>query len=79
MKNYIVIATREFDDYEGLECKPENHKEHRKKGDVFSCTKERYEYLKSNNAVLLRGIEKAEEQEEKEIVKIVKKRTTKKK
>jgi hypothetical protein len=79
MKNYIVIATREFDDYEGLECKPENHKEHRKKGDVFNCTKERYEYLKSNNAVLLRGIEKAEEQEEKEIVKIVKKRTTKKK
>lgn len=58
MKNFIVIATREFDDYEGLECKPENHKEHRKKGDVFNCTKERYEYLKLNGAVILKGIEK---------------------
>lgn len=74
MKNYIVMATREFDDYEGKECIPENHKEHRVKNDIFNCTKERYEYLKSNNAVLLRGIEKQVE----EIVKTVKKSTKKK-
>jgi len=79
MKNYIVIATKEFDDYEGLEIKPENHKEHRKVNDIFNCTKERYEYLKLNGAVKLRGIEKTEVQDEKDIVKIVKKRTTKKK
>ena len=45
MKNYLVSATREFTD------KEENKA--RKIGDEFYCTKERYEYLKLKNAVLL--------------------------
>lgn len=71
MKNFIVIATREFDDYEGMPCIPENHKEHRKIGDTFYCTKERYEYLNQNKAVLLLGIDKIEEPK-----KVVTKNTT---
>jgi hypothetical protein len=76
MKNFIVIATREFDDYEGMTCIPENHKEHRKIGDIFNCTEERYEYLKLNKAVLLMGIKKVEEPKEEK--KETKKKTAKK-
>ena len=43
-----------------MPCIPENHKEPRKKDDIFNCTKERYEYLKSNSAVILMGINKVE-------------------
>ncbi len=64
MKNYIVMAIREFDDYEGQEIKPENPHQHRRKKDIFNCTKERYEQLLINGAVLLRGIEETPIKEE---------------
>lgn len=48
MKNYIVRATRNFFD------KEENI--NRECGEVFKCTKERYEFLENcNGAVELRG------------------------
>lgn len=72
MKNYIVRATTPFDDYEGLEIKPENPKKHRNLKDIFNVTKERYEHLKNLNLVVLVGIDKVEEKE-------VKKPTKKKK
>lgn len=46
MKNYLVSATRVFTD-------KEENRTLRKVGDTFYCTKERYEHLKSNNAVSL--------------------------
>lgn len=58
MKNYVVKASMEFDDYEGLEIKPENPKIKRKIGDVFNVTKERYEYLEGRCLVTLVGIDK---------------------
>lgn len=74
MKNYIVKSLREFDDYEGMPCIPENHKEHRRKGDIFNCTEERYNYLKLNGAVALMGINKVkitvdEKKVEKKVIK----------
>ena len=57
MKNYLVKALRSFDDYEGLDVKEGNPFTKRKQNDFFYCTKERYEYLKENNAVLLEGID----------------------
>lgn len=45
MKNYKVEATMKFTD------KEENAK--RNVGDIFETTKERYEFLKKNNAVKL--------------------------
>ena len=52
MKNYKVIATREFKDSNEID---ENTglKVERKVNDEFYCTKERYEFLKANNAVKL--------------------------
>ena len=50
-----------FDDYKGLEIKPENPKVQRIKDGTFNVTKERYEYLKSKGLVQLMGIEKTEE------------------
>lgn len=58
MKNFIVMAVRQFTDYEGLECIAENPHIERMKNDIFTCTKERYEYLLKNNVVVLKGIEK---------------------
>lgn len=58
MKNYVVKASMEFDDYEGLEIKPENPRIKRKIGDVFNVTKERYEYLEGRKLVTLVGIDK---------------------
>ena len=58
MKNYIVKAITEFDDYEGKEIKEENPRIRRKINNLFYCTKERYEYLKSLDLVTLRGIDK---------------------
>jgi hypothetical protein len=55
MKNYKVIALRNFND--ALEKEP------RTKGKEFECTKERYEFLKANNAVKL--VEIVEEKQEK--------------
>ena len=60
MKNYLVKALKSFDDYEGKEIKPENTFVHRNLNDEFYCTRERYEYLKEKNAVVLLGIEKKE-------------------
>ena len=45
MKNYIVKALKYFKDKE--------EKKERFVGDEFYCTKERYEFLKANNAVKL--------------------------
>lgn len=56
MKNYNVIATREFDDtVEGV------HRIPYKQNYEFKCTAERYKFLKENNAVELVSIEKIEE------------------
>ena len=50
MKNYKVVATRYFKDSNEIN---ENTglKVERQVNDVFYCTKERYEFLKQNNAV----------------------------
>ena len=61
MKNYKVIATREFKDSNEIDEKTGLKKE-RKVNDEFLCTKERYEFLKQNNAVKL--VEIVEEKEE---------------
>ena len=55
MKNYKVEATMKFTDKEENGIK-------RNVGDIFETTKERYEFLKKNNAVKL--IEIVEEKEE---------------
>lgn len=65
MKNYLVQARFEFDDYEGQEIKPENPKVRRKINDVFNVDKERYEYLKELNLVTLVGIDKQEDKPKK--------------
>lgn len=52
MKNYKVIATRYFRDSSEIDEKT-GLKIERKVNDEFYCTKERYEFLKSNNAVKL--------------------------
>lgn len=62
MKDHIVKALINFDDYEGQEVKFENPHIARKINNTFNCTKERYEYLKKNNAVELVGIEKKTEE-----------------
>lgn len=67
MKNYKVEATMKFTDKEeNTKRVPYNinltEEENEKKGSVFYCTKERYEFLKKNNAVKL--IEVVQEKEE---------------
>lgn len=52
MKNYKVIATRYFKDSNEIDEKT-GLKVERKVNDEFYCTKERYEFLKANNAVKL--------------------------
>lgn len=52
MKNYKVMATRFFKDSNEIDEKTGLKKE-RQANDVFYCTKERYEFLKANNAVKL--------------------------
>ena len=52
MKNYKVMATRYFRDSNEIDEKTGLKKE-RQANDVFYCTKERYEFLKINNAVKL--------------------------
>ena len=63
MKNYKVIATREFKDSNEIDEKT-GLKVERKVNDEFYCTKERYEYLKANNAVKLVEIEEVVIEEE---------------
>ena len=70
MKNYKVMATRYFRDSNEIDEKTGQKKE-RQVNDVFYCTKERYEYLKDNNAVKLVEIQETIEsviEEEKEYV-----------
>jgi len=52
MKNYKVIATRNFKDSNEIDEKT-GLKVERQVNDEFYCTKERYEFLKANNAVKL--------------------------
>ena len=52
MKNYKVIATRYFRDSNEIDEETGLKKE-REVNDEFYCTKERYEFLKANNAVKL--------------------------
>jgi hypothetical protein len=52
MKNYKVIATRFFRDSNEID-KNTGLKKERNVNDEFYCTKERYEFLKANNAVKL--------------------------
>ena len=52
MKNYKVIATRSFKDSNEIDKKT-GLKIERKVNDEFYCTKERYDFLKANNAVKL--------------------------
>lgn len=52
MKNYKVIATRYFRDSSEIDKKT-GLKIERQVNDEFYCTKERYEFLKANNAVKL--------------------------
>ena len=60
MKNYVVKALTNFDDYQGLEINSDNPKVRRNTKYVFNVTKERYEHLKELNLVVLVGIDKAE-------------------
>lgn len=80
MKNYKVIATRFFRDSTERDEKS-GRKIERKINDEFLCTKDRYDFLKQNNAVKL--IEIIEEKEdffsEKEKDELIEEITTKKK
>ena len=64
MKNYKVEATMKFTDKEENGIK-------RNVGDIFETTKERYEFLKQNNAVKLVEIVEEQPKEIKEEVKVV--------
>lgn len=77
MKNYLVKATINFND---MEEKTEMGTDTpRKINDVFYCTKERYEYLKEHNAVMLVGIDEIKEQSVIEKKETIKNNETKKK
>lgn len=58
MKNYMVRVTRPFNDM--VEKTEDGIDRPRKVNDIFYCTKERYEFLKSHNVVELMGIDKIE-------------------
>lgn len=84
MKNYKVIATRYFKDSNEIDEKT-GLKIERQVNDEFYCTKERYEFLKANNAVKLVEIQETvesiieeENKEEKIIEKPKKKKSSKK-
>ena len=70
MKNYKVKATRFFRDSNEIDKKT-GLKVERKVNDEFLCTKERYEFLKQNNAVKLVEIVEEQPKEIKEETKIV--------
>lgn len=62
MKNYKVEAIMKFTDKEeNIKRVPYDknlsESENEEKGSIFYCTKERYEFLKKNNAVKLIGIQ----------------------
>lgn len=56
MKNYKVIATKYFRDSNEID-ETTGLKKERQVNDIFYCTKERYDFLKQNNAVKLVEIE----------------------
>ena len=61
MKNYIVKAIRNFNDIvEKNECGLDTPRS--AEVSIWNCTKERYEFLKQNNAVVLMGIEEVKEE-----------------
>ena len=62
MKNYKVIATRFFRDSNEIDEKT-GLKVERQVNDEFYCTKERYEFLKANNAVKLVEVLEVEKME----------------
>lgn len=70
MKNYKVIATRFFRDSNEID-KNTGLKKERNVNDEFLCTKERYEFLKANNAVKLVEIVEEPKKEIKEDIKVV--------
>lgn len=70
MKNYKVIATRYFKDSNEIDEKT-GLKIERQVNDEFYCTKERYEFLKANNAVRLVEIVEEPKKEIKEDTKVV--------
>lgn len=78
MKNYIVKAIINFNDTVekneyGLDTPRKAEQS------IWNCTKERYEFLKSKNAVVLVGIDKIKEEiKTEEDLKPIKKKTTKK-
>ncbi len=63
MKDYKVKVLFNFNDKE--EKTEAGTDTPRKAGDIFNCTKERYEALKKHNAVMLVGIDEKEEETEK--------------
>ena len=67
MKNYKVMATRFFKDSNEIDEKT-GLKVERQVNDVFYCTKERYEFLKLNNAVKLVDVQETFEEVVNEIV-----------
>ena len=61
MKNYVVKAVRNFDDVEEKNEMGGNTPRFANIS-VWNCTKERYEYLKNHNAVILMGIDEIKEE-----------------
>jgi hypothetical protein len=78
MKNYLVRAIKSFNDYDGSDVKDANNPYTPREANKseWKVTKERYEFLKQNNAVVLLGIDKVEEPKEEK--KETKKKTAKK-
>ena len=82
-ENYKVKALISFDDYNGQEVREENKHEKREAGkSEWWTTKERYEFLRSKNAVELVEIKKIElpkeEKKEKKEVKVEEKKEPRK-
>lgn len=73
MKNYVVKAVRNFDDMEEKNEAGGNIPRFANIS-IWNCTKERYEYLKNHNAVILMGIDEVVEEPKEE----TKKKPTKK-
>lgn len=77
MKNYMVRVTRPFNDT--VEKTEDGKDRPRKVNDIFDCTKERYEFLKSHNVVVLMGIKQTPVEKVEDEYKNAVKKTTKKK
>ena len=56
MNRYIVKVIKSFNDYGGQEIAEENKCIIRNIGDIYSCSKERYLFLKEHEVVILMGI-----------------------